>query len=67
MSLILSFVISTIGFAYLIYGKKTDDFVIMISGAALMIYPYFISNALLVLLIGIIICIIPYLIHRFIN
>jgi hypothetical protein len=45
-------VFSLVGFAAFRYGKKNAEVRPMVLGAALMVYGYFISNALLSLLVG---------------
>ena len=55
-SLIASFFIGTAGFAIFIYGKKQQRIPHLIAGLVLMIYPYFIPNA--ALMVGIAVAII---------
>ncbi|MCH2110913.1 MAG: hypothetical protein MK135_16465 [Polyangiaceae bacterium] len=43
-SLFSSFFISLIGFALFRYGRKQERFIIILSGAALMVYPYFVDD-----------------------
>ena len=45
-------VFGSIGLAAFIYGKKQSSFKAMVIGILLMVYPYFISNALAVYGIG---------------
>jgi hypothetical protein len=47
-------IFGTIGFAVFLYGKKNKLFRPMIIGAALMAYPYFISETFFLYLVGII-------------
>ncbi|MCK9614991.1 MAG: hypothetical protein M0R48_05750 [Candidatus Omnitrophica bacterium] len=47
------FIFSTIGFAVFVYGKKNKLLRPMIIGAALMVYPYFFSETLVIYLVGI--------------
>lgn len=51
---------SSIGFGFFIYGKKQKVIVPLICGLTLMIYPYFISNSVLLVTVGIILMAIPY-------
>jgi len=44
---------SSIGFVAFMYGKKTRSTHAMITGVALMVYPYFISSTLVIYLAGI--------------
>lgn len=51
---------SSVGFGFFIYGKKQKVVVPLICGLTLMIYPYFISNSVLLVTLGIILMAIPY-------
>ncbi|MGI0117411.1 hypothetical protein [Zooshikella sp. RANM57] len=42
----------SIGLGYFIYGKKQSNIVIRLTGIALMVYPYFVDNAIALILIG---------------
>lgn len=57
--LLLGVVFSSIGLGYFIYGKKQQRTMPIICGIALMTYPYFIENTVVLILIGIILCITP--------
>ena len=57
--LLLGVVFSSIGLGYFIYGKKQQQTMPLICGITLMTYPYFIENAVVLILIGIILCITP--------
>ena len=48
--LLLGVVFSSIGLGYFIYGKKQQQTMPLICGIALMIYPYFIENAVILIL-----------------
>ena len=61
-ALLLSVVFSSIGFGYFIYGKKQQQALPLICGLALMIYPYFMTNHWLLVLIGIVLSVLPYFI-----
>jgi hypothetical protein len=50
--LLLSLVVSSVGFVCLAYGKKQGRVPQMVAGLALMIYPYFVSNLLVLALIA---------------
>ncbi len=49
-----------IGSGYFIYGKKQQAIVPLCVGVALCVFPYFISNTFLILLVGFILTILPY-------
>lgn len=59
VQLLLGIVFSSIGLGYFIYGKKQQRTMPIICGIALMTYPYFIENTVVLILIGIILCIAP--------
>lgn len=59
MSLFLIIVFSAVGGAYVLYGKKQQDALILIIGVLLSVYPYFVENAFLVLLIGVALSVVP--------
>jgi hypothetical protein len=50
----------SIGLGFVIYGRKQRAPVPLVCGLALMVFPYFVSNTLLLIGIGIVICAIPY-------
>jgi hypothetical protein len=49
----------SIGLGYFIYGKKQKAVVPLVCGIALMVFPYFVSNALLLVGIGIVLATVP--------
>jgi hypothetical protein len=51
-TLFLSLITSGIGFVLFIYGKKQDRMPQLVGGIVLMIYPYFVSDLLLNVLVG---------------
>jgi hypothetical protein len=51
---------SSIGFGFFLYGKKRRAVVPLVCGLVLMIYPYFIPNAIVLVVIGIVLTAIPY-------
>lgn len=46
------------------YGKKQQAAIPLISGIVLMIFPYFVSNVALLVIIGVIFTALPFLIKR---
>jgi hypothetical protein len=50
----------SIGLGYFIYGRKQQAVVPLLCGIALMVFPYFVSNALLLAGIGAALAAIPY-------
>jgi len=51
---------SSIGLGYFIYGKKQRAVVPLVCGLVLMVYPYFIPNAVAVVAVGVVLAAIPY-------
>ena len=60
MTLFLCLLFGAVGTVYLIVGRKEHDPMYLVVGFALIIYPYFFSNVLLVVGIGIVLSVIPY-------
>jgi len=50
----------SVGFGYFLYGKKQAAIVPMVCGIALMIFPYFVSNVLILVVVGIALAALPY-------
>ena len=55
---------SSIGLGFFIYGKKQKAAIPFTCGIILMIYPYFISSTMLLVIIGVVLTAIPYFIRR---
>lgn len=53
----------SVGLGFFLYGKKQRSPIPMVCGLALMIYPYFIGNTLLLVAIGIVLMAVPYFIR----
>jgi len=56
-ALVLGFFVSLVGLAAFVYGRKTSQFVPLIGGVILMIYPYFVPNVYAMGLIAIVVVI----------
>lgn len=50
----------SVGFGYFLYGRKQRAVVPLVCGIALMVFPYFISNAVLLIAIGVALASVPY-------
>ncbi len=61
--LLWSLLFSSIGLGFFIYGKKQKAVIPLFCGLGLMIYPYFISNTLLLVAIGIALMVLPYFVR----
>ena len=60
MTLFLGLLFGAVGTVYLIIGRKEHDPLYLIVGFLLIIYPYIFSSAILIIVIGIVLSLIPY-------
>ncbi len=58
-TLLWGLVFSCIGMGFFLYGRKQRAVVPLVCGLALMIYPYFIANVLLLVTIGVVLIAVP--------
>lgn len=63
-SLFLGVVLGSLGFGYLVYGRKQRAAVPVVCGLLLLIVPYFIGNVLLLLTIGGALAALPFVYKR---
>ncbi|NOX34098.1 MAG: hypothetical protein GXP56_10240 [Deltaproteobacteria bacterium] len=61
--LIWGMVFGAIGLGFFTYGKKQKSAVPLFAGIALFVFPYFISNVYMLVIIGIIIVVLPYFVR----
>jgi len=61
--LLWSLLFSSVGLGFFMYGKKQKAVVPLFSGLGLMIYPYFISNTILLVAIGAALIVLPYFVR----
>ena len=59
MSLFVSLLFGAIGGVYLAYARRVHEVDFLVCGIALMVYPYFFSNILLIVVIGVVVAMIP--------
>lgn len=59
-SLFWGLVFGSVGLGFFVYGKKQGAIVPVLCGLALMIFPYFVSSTLLLIVIGVALMAIPY-------
>ena len=57
---IAGFLFGVVGMAYFVYGKKQQAWMPLFCGLALMIYPYFVSNLIVMIGVGIALIVLPY-------
>jgi len=62
-SIIISIFWGIVGIAYFSYGRKQQNNVALISGIALMAFPYLISNLFAVVFIGVVLVVLPFFIR----
>ncbi|MEK6601719.1 MAG: amino acid transport protein, partial [Candidatus Binatota bacterium] len=48
------------GFGYFLYGKKQRSVVPLVCGLGLMVFPYFVSNTVVLVIVGLLLSVIPY-------
>ena len=62
-TLMLSILFGSIGAGYFIYGKKQQQCVPLLTGLALCVYPYFLSNGYAIAVVGILLTVVPWFIR----
>jgi hypothetical protein len=62
-SLLWGLFFGSIGLGFLVYGRKQRAVIPLLAGLALIIFPYFVSNTLLLITIGIVLIAIPYFVR----
>jgi L-cystine uptake protein TcyP (sodium:dicarboxylate symporter family) len=63
-SIIAMVIFSVIGLGYLTYGKKSQQFLMLICGLALMGYSYFVDGIVYIILIGVGLIALPFILGR---
>jgi len=58
--LIWGMVFGAIGLGFFIYGKKQKAVVPLVTGIALFMFPYFISNVYMLVIVGVVLVVLPY-------
>ena len=61
--LIWGMVFGSIGLGFFIYGKKQKAIVPLFTGIALFLFPYFISNVYILVIVGIVLVVLPYFVR----
>ncbi len=61
--LIWGMVFGVIGLGFFSYGKKQNAIVPLFTGIALFVFPYFISNIYMLVIVGIILVVLPYFVR----
>ncbi|HSX82660.1 MAG TPA: amino acid transport protein [Candidatus Saccharimonadia bacterium] len=63
-TLMVSVLFSSIGAGYFVYGKKQRQVVPLLTGLALCVYPYFLSNGYAIVVVGVLLTAVPWLLRR---
>jgi hypothetical protein len=63
-SIIFGLLFGTIGLGFFIYGKKQEEYVSLACGIGLMAFPYFVTNTIALVAIGVTLMAIPFLYAR---
>jgi hypothetical protein len=58
-SLLLSVLFSSLGMGYFIYGRRQKRGAALLSGVGLMVYPFFVHGALVMVAVGVGLCALP--------
>ena len=61
--LVWGVVFGAIGLGFFTYGKKQKALVPLFSGIALFVFPYFISNVYILVIVGVILVVLPYFVR----
>ena len=61
--LVWGVVFGAIGLGFFVYGKKQKALVPLFSGIALCVFPYFISNVYMLVIVGAILAVLPYFVR----
>lgn len=62
-TLLWGLLFSSIGLGFFLYGKKQRAIVPLVCGLALMIFPYFVANNLVLVAVGVALVVIPYFVR----
>jgi hypothetical protein len=61
--LLWGLVFGSIGLGFFVYGRRQKTVVPLVCGVALMIFPYFVSNTMLLVILGVALIAIPYFVR----
>ncbi len=62
-TLLWGMLFGAIGVGYFVYGKRQAMIMPLVCGIALMVYPWFVSGALLTVIVGAVLMAIPYFVR----
>ena len=61
--LIWGMLFGAVGLGFFTYGKKQKAVVPLFTGVALFIFPYFISNVYMLVIVGVVLVVLPYFVR----
>lgn len=61
--LLWGLVFSSVGMGFFIYGRKQKRAVPLVCGIVLVVYPYFVPSTIWLVLIGVVLCAVPYFVR----
>lgn len=64
-NILIAVLFGAVGLGYFMYGKKQSEYVFLISGIILMVYPYFVESTLISLIIGLVASIAPFKLREY--
>jgi ABC-type dipeptide/oligopeptide/nickel transport system permease component len=59
VTLLLGLLFGAVGGIYLALGRRNHDATWLVTGFSLIVYPYFFSSVLMIVLIGLLLCAVP--------
>ena len=62
-SIMWGMLFGAIGMGYFVYGKKQKRVVALLSGVLLCVFPYFVSNVILMVLVGFVLIALPFIVR----
>jgi hypothetical protein len=62
-TLLWGLLFGSVGLGFFVYGKRQKTVVPLLTGLALMIFPYFVSNTILLVTLGVALIAIPYFVR----
>ena len=62
-TLLWGLLFSSIGMGFFLYGRKQKRAVPLVCGIVLMVYPYFVPSIIWLVLIGVVLCAVPYFVR----
>jgi len=62
-SLLWGLLFGSIGLGFFVYGRRQRTIVPLLCGVALMVFPYFVSNTILLVILGLAFIAIPYFVR----